>query len=518
MCGCSKRNKTEKSSILRTSYRGNSSGNDAVYPYFLVPEKNTPVYPLRRCDERKAYGAAALLATALTEHLSPHGFEAADNVCLKFAEGGRCYFTDIAIIARDDEANLRIDIEIDEPYDLCDFAPRHYLENRQDSQRDRLFIQAGWTVVRIAEKQAATETDNCVAFISNLINTLTGSGKIPLSPNIRTQPLPIRKWTRITAENLAAKGYRESYLKHSECRGNDILSQYDNRPLSEEEILYASFLPTTESCTFESKERHSDYNTEHCHPRDRHIKFFPETHTYLYKGRDVLKSVTTVISEYFATFDMRAAADKKALQTGRSAQSFVDEWSYTGKKASETGSFMHQQFENTFLGIPVENNFNFSYTSPTFSRSERIDISKEIGMFNAFLRKNDIRPYRTEWNIYDAEKGIAGSPDLIATYKDKRLMFDWKRSSTLIRLAGNSFAINDDCWGKHGFGALSRLRDNAFSHYSLQQGIYKHILEKHYGLQLDGMFLVVIHPDYNRYFCIQVPDVSSCVEHIMSRL
>ena len=70
-------------------------------------------------------------------------------------------------------------------------------------------------------------------------------------------------------------------------------------------------------------------------------------------------------------------------------------------------------------------------------------------MFNAFLRKNDIRPYRTEWNIYDAEKGIAGSPDLIATYKDKLLMFDWKRSSKLIRLAGNSFAIHDDCWGKH---------------------------------------------------------------------
>ena len=38
------------------------------------------------------------------------------------------------------------------------------------------------------------------------------------------------------------------------------------------------------------------YNAEHHFERDKDIVFVPETHTYLYKGCDALKSVTTVVS------------------------------------------------------------------------------------------------------------------------------------------------------------------------------------------------------------------------------
>ena len=215
---------------------------------------------------------------------------------------------------------------------------------------------------------------------------------------------------------------------------------------------------------------------------------------------------------------MYAAAERKAVRTGQNAQTLVDSWKYCGRKAAETGSFMHKQFENVFLGHKCEHAFDFSYSSSTFSRAERIDISKEMSMFSDFLRKSGLRPYRTEWNIYDAEKGIAGSPDLIAAYDGKLLMFDWKRSTKLVRASGNAYQIIDDCWGKYGFGALSTLHDNAFVHYSLQQGIYRYILEKHYGIRLHGMYLVIIHPDYERYYCIPVMDVSEQVRHIMDRL
>ena len=44
------------------------------------------------------------------------------------------------------------------------------------------------------------------------------------------------------------------------------------------------------------------------------------------------------------------------------------------------------------------------------------------------------------------------------------------------------------------------------------------LLEKHYGIRLHGMYLVIIHPDYERYYCIPVMDVSEQVRHIMDRL
>lgn len=508
----------QQSDVLLTGFCGSSSNSDAVYPYFLVPAEGVPVYPFRRGTSGGSSPVTTAFAACLERYVAPYGFEVFGNACLKFTDGGRCYNTGIVVAGNLPGVNLRIDIELDEPYDLHDFVPRHYLEDRSDSQRDNLMLQAGWVVVRFAEKQAATEPLNCAAFVIDLINSLVKAVSIEIPRGARLRPVPVRKWTRIAAEQLAGKGYREGYIGNAGSLFPDSERTYDNAPLSEEERTYAALLPERESFPAESRENDTGYNAEHRHVRDADIDFFPETHTYLYKRRDVLKSVTTVISEYFSAFDMYAAAERKAVRTGQNAQTLVDSWKYCGRKAAETGSFMHKQFENVFLGHKCEHAFDFSYSSSTFSRAERIDISKEMSMFSDFLRKSGLRPYRTEWNIYDAEKGIAGSPDLIAAYDGKLLMFDWKRSTKLVRASGNAYQIIDDCWGKYGFGALSTLRDNAFVHYSLQQGIYRYILEKHYGIRLHGMYLVIIHPDYERYYCIPVMDVSEQVRHIMDRL
>ena len=162
----------QQSDVLLTGFCGSSSNSDAVYPYFLVPAEGVPVYPFRHGTSGGSSPVTTAFAACLERYVAPYGFEVFGNACLKFTDGGRCYNTGIVVAGNLPGVNLRIDIELDEPYDLRDFVPRHYLEDRSDSQRDNLMLQAGWVVVRFAEKQAATEPLNCAAFVIDLINSL----------------------------------------------------------------------------------------------------------------------------------------------------------------------------------------------------------------------------------------------------------------------------------------------------------------------------------------------------------
>lgn len=143
----------QQSDVLLTGFCGSSSNSDAVYPYFLVPAEGVPVYPFRRGTSGGSSPVTTAFAACLERYVAPYGFEVFGNACLKFTDGGRCYNTGIVVAGNLPGVNLRIDIELDEPYDLRDFVPRHYLEDRSDSQRDNLMLQAGWVVVRFARSR-----------------------------------------------------------------------------------------------------------------------------------------------------------------------------------------------------------------------------------------------------------------------------------------------------------------------------------------------------------------------------
>lgn len=363
----------QQSDVLLTGFCGSSSNSDAVYPYFLVPAEGVPVYPFRRGTSGGSSPVTTAFAACLERYVAPYGFEVFGNACLKFTDGGRCYNTGIVVAGNLPGVNLRIDIELDEPYDLRDFVPRHYLEDRSDSQRDNLMLQAGWVVVRFAEKQAATEPLNCAAFVIDLINSLVKAVSIEIPRGARLRPVPVRKWTRIAAEQLAGKGYREGYIGNAGSLFPDSERTYDNAPLSEEERTYAALLPEKESFPAESRENDTGYNAEHRHVRDADIDFFPETHTYLYKRRDVLKSVTTVISEYFSAFDMYAAAERKAVRTGQNAQTLVDSWNIAGARRPKRVRLCTSSLKTSFSVINA-NMRSISVTARPLSRVQNVLI------------------------------------------------------------------------------------------------------------------------------------------------
>ncbi len=502
-----------------TTYSCTEFQSDAVYPYSLFPEKGTPVYPFRHSG-REASPVAARMARALKTALAGTPFEVVEDACLKFADGGHTYQTSLAVRSIG-TAEISMDIEIDEPYTAGDSVPRHYIEDSSDSHRDHLFRSNGWIVVRFAEKQTVEELAACCNYIVATINRLkvfppVGGTGAPA----RTKPAPLGRLSRVSAERAVRSGLRAGYLAREGIPARDARPYADEAPLTAEENEITRITAAGVSAKY-APDNIAGYNAAHRFGRDADIAFIPDTHTYLYRGRDKLKSVTTVISELFPAFDIQGTAERKARHEQCSPNVFIDKWALASREAAETGTHMHAQIEKYFLGQKGNSTFRLLFNSPTLKCDKYIDVGKELGFFNDFITRANLRPFRTEWPIFDTKARIAGSPDLVAEKNGRLMMFDWKRSTKVVD-ARASRGINGKpdfkCWNRYGFGTYSPLPDCAFTHYSLQQAVYRRILKMNYGLDIERTFLVVLHPQYSHFYIVETMDVEKYVDHIFECL
>lgn len=253
--------------------------------------------------------------------------------------------------------------------------------------------------------------------------------------------------------------------------------------------------------------------SRHAHPRDKHILFDEPSHTYTVHGEGGYVSVTSIKERYFEKFDAKAVAQKMitkpAFRTNKAyvalladdppadvlVQRITTQWEEYGRAQSDLGTTMHNFIENYYNGkkqtVPVECIRELSY----FSR------------FKTLMKQRNLRPYRTEWRIYDEETRVCGTIDMIyynpatQTYH----MVDWKRSKKI-----SSFGYR-----KRGRGPCSYLDDCNLSHYTLQLNVYKYILEKHYGIVIHDMALGVFHPNNASYQHIELIDIQHTVRAIM---
>jgi hypothetical protein len=120
------------------------------------------------------------------------------------------YSPDFAYI--DNNINLYIDIEIDEPYDYKSKQPTHYLYSQKDERRNRFFIERGWTVIRFSEEQIVKYPESCCEIIAKTIADISREDSI-LSQFKKVIPMPkIKQWTYEEADEMAMKEYRKTYL------------------------------------------------------------------------------------------------------------------------------------------------------------------------------------------------------------------------------------------------------------------------------------------------------------------
>ena len=240
---------------------------------------------------------------------------------------------------------------------------------------------------------------------------------------------------------------------------------------------------------------------KNAHPFDSRIKFQKDGHRYWIDNNDkYIISSTSFIKQFFKEFDSDSVI-KNILNSydykhnpehkyyKMSAQEIKNLWDSNGKTARDMGTSLHEDIENYYNGIKVDNN------------------SVEFKHFLNFVEDEKLKIYRTEWFIFSELHRITGSIDAIFENEDGTLsIYDWKRSKEI-----HMKSFNDE----KGKSPLDTVPDINYYHYSLQLNLYKSILERYYGKKIKDMFLIILHPDNSNYQKIKVLDMEKEINLIL---
>lgn len=244
--------------------------------------------------------------------------------------------------------------------------------------------------------------------------------------------------------------------------------------------------------------------------QDQLISFEESSHTYNVIGVGEMRPVSSVIAMFFNPFDADRASIKKCHGDTLAAAKLREEWDARGAFASQTGTYLHKQIEK-YLNQRVEPHdllCDLEYNGKYLHLNKWVDISKEWSYFKAFDCATTYQPFRTEWCVFDKEAGIAGTIDLICTRNDGTYeIYDWKRSNKIDPAERNQWSS--------GINGLEHMTDTAYSHYCLQQNLYRYMLEKNYGISISRMNLVVLHPNLDSYKIVPVPRMEREVRTII---
>jgi ATP-dependent exoDNAse (exonuclease V) beta subunit len=232
------------------------------------------------------------------------------------------------------------------------------------------------------------------------------------------------------------------------------------------------------------------------HERDEYIEFDEKPHVYYINGSsDGVISVTTFIHEFFPKFDADLIIDKMMNSSrwtdskyyGMTKEEIIQEWEDNKNLAAHKGTIMHRDIELYWNGLEVKNK------------------SKEFNYFLKFYEDYSyLKPYRTEWEVYDEDLLLAGSIDMLFEDDGELIIYDWKRSRDI---------KEDNRWDS-GLYPVSHLPHSNFWHYSLQLNLYKAILEKNYGKKVKEMYLLWLHPNNESYIRLKVPNLQNEVKDL----
>jgi ATP-dependent exoDNAse (exonuclease V) beta subunit len=161
-------------------------------------------------------------------------------------------------------------------------------------------------------------------------------------------------------------------------------------------------------------------------------------------------------------------------------------------------------------GFKGNKGYNHSDLHEAYLKDPKAKEVVEWDYFINFVKDYpELKPYRTEWTIYDEDLKISGSIDMIYENPDGTLsIYDWKRSKEITRVNNfNKFAINK---------LICHMPDANFWHYALQLNTYKRIIERKYGKIVTDLYLVRLHPDAEEknYELIKLPDLSKEIDEL----
>ena len=240
------------------------------------------------------------------------------------------------------------------------------------------------------------------------------------------------------------------------------------------------------------------------HERDNNISFKDRGHVYTIKhegcpqGDTAFTSVTTLVHSLCSKFDadniiknmMSSNKWSSNKYYGLTKTEIKKMWQDNGKLSAEAGTKLHSDIEHRYNGMLVDN-----------SSIEYLYFLKFFEDYKYLI------PYRTEWLIYHEQVRLAGSIDMVFSKSDGTFdIYDWKRVKEVsANNKWNKWLTND---------IVSHLPDTNYWHYALQLNIYKAILIEKYNLNVDQLYLVVLHPNNSSYIRIPMPNLQEEVSNL----
>jgi very-short-patch-repair endonuclease len=467
-----------------------------TYPVVKMPAKDCIIKFSKIGRSNKIGFKENYFFEILKKHFSLN-FQVLNDRHIPQKNNSRPYEPDFILI--NENKNILINIEIDEPYDGFSGVPTHILN--RDNYRDLFFTNRGYIVIRFSEKQIHEECLKCCALISKVISSIDSEYKIPSTIEIENSNSE-NQWDSLQAKNWAKIKYRENYLGiESFGIRNEIGVEYNSENSEIDNII--------ENQIIEEKKPFINQNTpldflekKNQHSNDKTIVFIPETHQYLINGNPDTISVSQLIDKFFPEFDAIKAAtnlNRKHKYFGLPVEEIVKMWKSEGLEQAELGTKLHLQIENFY------------------NQKEYNDDSIEFKYFLNFTRQfPTMVPFRTEWRIYDEKLLIAGTIDMVYKKEDGQLfMFDWKRSKKVVNNDGTpSLKDPSGNYTEFAFDKLNHLTDDSYYRYCLQQNIYRHILEKNYNVTISSINLLILHPIYDKYHLRTLPRMDDEVKYI----
>lgn len=257
------------------------------------------------------------------------------------------------------------------------------------------------------------------------------------------------------------------------------------------------------------------------HERDNNIKFYQSGHKYEINTDSKTKytSVTTWNHNHFPKFDADAVIRNimkgknwgpENKYWGLTPQQIKASWKNNGTIASQSGTFLHDQIEKFMNNDGLSSSYTHTELLADYKKKVMKEGIVEWNYFIEFIKDNcELKPYRTEWMIYDEDVKIAGSIDMVYENLDGTLsIYDWKRSKDITKINNwNTFATNP---------IINHMPDANFWHYALQLNTYKAILERKYGKKVTKLCLVRLHPDNSddTYELLEVPMLDEYVSKL----
>lgn len=233
-----------------------------------------------------------------------------------------------------------------------------------------------------------------------------------------------------------------------------------------------------------------------------HIKYYDLPHKY-YSGAKELTSATKFIGGFKHKFETEKLAEQYANRRGLNKDDVIADWDKKRDVSTIKGSAFHSYAENYWQ------NRIFPYDGQPSIKQFGIDLIKEnydkcIENFHKFYEdaKKNLVPVAMEVVVGDLDYGIAGMVDCLF----------WNKKSNELQIW--DYKTNKEIKTKNDFGEkyknpISHLDVCEINTYSLQLGLYKHIIQKNTSLKIGGMYLIWINEMNDTYKLFPCKDLTA---------